>query len=115
VSRATYMQLADLALLNDWADHLRQMFPPPAFTPMLVGSALTRADYRDVDVRVILPYDAWERLADVMDVRRLNVTLSLWGRTATGLPIDCQVQSQYEADNERKNPRRPLGNPRSDP
>ena len=29
---------------------------------------------------------------------RLNVCLSLWGKTVTGSPIDCQVQQQTEAN-----------------
>ena len=95
-TRATYMQVADVRLLDDWAVHLGQMFGNEV--PYLVGSALIKPDHRDVDVRIVLDDDAYANLAACVSINRLNVCLSLWGKTVTGLPIDCQVQQQTEAN-----------------
>lgn len=106
--RATYMQLSDVKLLEDWGRNLREMFLFD--TPYVVGSALQRADYRDVDVRIMLADETFDWLEGVVNVDRLNVCLSLWGRTATGLPIDCQVQQRSAANKAYgKQRRNPLG------
>lgn len=94
--RATYLQLSDVRNLDMWGRELRAMFNHTAY---LVGSALVRPDYRDVDVRIVLPDDDIERLAAVVDLGRLHVALSVWGQKVTaGLPIDCQVQSATEGE-----------------
>ena len=66
-------------------------------TPYLVGSALDRADYRDVDVRVILDDDAY---AAMFRGRVPGKVQPLWSLLCssismqlghiTGLPIDFQ-------------------------
>lgn len=94
-TRATYLQLSDVRLLDAWGRELREMWGHTAY---LVGSALVRPDYRDVDVRIVLPDDSIDHLAQVVDLGRLNLSLSLWGQKATGLPIDCQVQSVTEGE-----------------
>ncbi len=103
--RVTFLQLADLRVLDSWGRELRDMFNHTAY---LVGSSLTRPDYRDVDVRVIVPTDTFDLFASVVDVGRLNVALSLWGAHVTGLPIDCQVQS-VDAGADETGPIRPVG------
>lgn len=104
--RATYLQLSDVRLLDMWGRELHDMW---GYTAYLVGSALVRPDYRDVDVRIVLPDDVVEQLAEVMDLGRLHVALSLWGQRATGLPIDCQVQAASAADSEPAHLIRPIG------
>lgn len=86
---------------------------------MLVGSSLTRQDYRDVDLRMILfdedfaarfPNSGWLMLA--------NAAMSDWLATTTGLPIDFQFQSMTEANSPEHDGkgRHPLGLPiRFDP
>ena len=78
----------------------------------IVGSVLTRADYRDVDLRVILPDSEYERVfvstrngVDGMaqgmhDQFRMLIqtAISAMLRQTTGLQIDFQVQSQTEAN-----------------
>lgn len=69
----------------------------------LVGSALDRADYRDVDVRVILEDDAFDRLAALTDIAQgrqssFNLAFSALGERMTGLPIDFQIQRMTEAN-----------------
>lgn len=109
--RHTQLGPAEVRLLDDWGKALRSAFPD-AFGAYLVGSSITRADWRDIDVRIILPDDAFDRLASAVMPRRLNLMLTLWGRQVTGLPIDCQVQPQRLATERYplpQHPRNPLG------
>lgn len=76
-------------------------------TPYLVGSVLTRRDYRDVDVRIILGEETFERLfggnVDWRTNRELtlaNMALSALAREMTGLDVDCQVQRIDDANTE---------------
>jgi hypothetical protein len=80
----------------------------------LVGSAMTRPDYRDVDVRLILPDETFKRLTldDPRVHRLLNVALSNLVDAAAGLrrPVDFQVQSMTEANSiAGQTARNPLG------
>lgn len=109
--RHTMLGPADVRLLDDWGKALRNAFPQ-AFGAYLVGSAMTRVDPRDIDVRIILPDDVFASLAAAIQPRRLNLMLTLWGRQVTGLPIDCQVQPQELANRlypSAQHPRNPLG------
>lgn len=75
----------------------------------LVGSAMTRRDYRDVDVRCILPDEDFARWFPGLDVNGvahdarwslLCSSISLWLSKHTGLPIDFQIQRRTEANAE---------------
>lgn len=86
----------------------------------LVGSALQRQDWRDVDVRYIMRDDqfavlfpdanmdpgTWEQ-----DPRwlLLNTSISAWLKQQTGLPIDFQIQPQTHANERHHGPRNALG------
>ena len=105
MSRATFLHISDGELLNDWGRHLFATFHFQHM-PYHVGSSLTRADWRDVDVRVMVPDDAYAQITTLFDVRRLNLALSLWGQKVTGLPIDCQVQCISEGNGEHGGLRR---------
>jgi hypothetical protein len=70
-----------------------------------VGSSLTRKDWRDVDVRLILPDDDFEerfgRGASAETHPKLGaVTLAFaaLGQKMTGLPIDFQIQPLTHAN-----------------
>lgn len=70
-----------------------------------VGSSLQTTEWRDVDVRLILPDDEYERLfgdpaRDWASARwRAHVlAFSALGRSMTGLPIDFQIQQQTHAN-----------------
>lgn len=85
-------------------------------TPYLVGSALDRADYRDVDVRVILADEVYDRWFGVYNTDRTNPlwsllssSISLQLRQMTGLPIDFQLQQFTAANKAHHGPRDPLG------
>lgn len=72
-----------------------------AYGCYLVGSATERPDYRDVDVRMIMPAKAFKRLTlNSPHVHRLlNVAFSQMVDAAAGLrrPVDFQIQSQAES------------------
>lgn len=109
--RHTQLGPADVRLLDDWGKALRSTFPT-AFGAYHVGSSMIRKDYRDIDVRIIMPDDDFAALAAVVAPRRLNLMLTLWGQRVTGLPVDCQVQPQTLANEQypgREHPRNPLG------
>lgn len=95
--RSTFLLLSDFERLEDWCRMVRVIFNS---TPYLVGSATERADYRDVDVRVVLDVDAFAALSRgrLDSIRFLNRALSVWGRAETGLPIDFQVQCGTETE-----------------
>lgn len=95
--RFNYLTPHQFASLVDWAIHVRDMF---GAMPYQVGSSLDRPDYRDVDVRLILPDADFAKLGKRVKVWRLNHVVSMWGCTSTGLLIDFQIQSMTEANGE---------------
>lgn len=83
--------------------------------PYHVGSSLDRKDWRDVDVRLILPDDEFEALfgtnRSAGTNRRLSaVTLafSALGKEMTGLPVDFQIQPETHANEKYPGPRSAL-------
>lgn len=108
MDRATYLTMSEYRLLDDWGANLRRMFPGYG-GPYLVGSALTTADHRDVDVRLMLDDPEYEALASAVLLADLNLTVSLWGQQVTGLPIDFQVQLTEAANADFNGRRHPLG------
>lgn len=109
MSRATYLQLTDLRLLESWGQDVCSMFRGEM--PYLVGSSMTRPDYRDVDVRMLLPDHQHAKLKKRVNLQQLGLTVSLWGQRVTGLPIDFQVQQRTAANEKYDAPRRPLAMP----
>lgn len=86
----------------------------------LVGSAIERPDWRDVDVRYILDDDAFRVLFPdaplewggwEFDPRWLLLTtmVSTWLRKQTGLPVDFQFQPMTHANERHSKPRHALG------
>lgn len=82
-----------------------------------VGSSLRKADWRDVDIRLILDDDSfarefpragdhWEH-----DTRWIVLTTAISERLSrlTGLPIDFQIQPQTHANARHKGPRNAVG------
>jgi hypothetical protein len=87
------------------------------FGCFLVGSALERPDWRDVDVRYIMADsefatlfpdagEHWEH-----DARWLLLTVSISERLSkvTGLPVDFQFQPQTHANERHTGPRHSIG------
>ena len=84
----------------------------------LVGSAARRPDWRDVDIRLIMPDDEFEKLFPTagnnceFDQRWLLLitSISAWMSEQTSLPIDFQFQKMSKANETYKGrPRSALG------
>jgi hypothetical protein len=117
MGRGTYLSPPDFRRL-DWACRpVAEAFDAPVY---LVGSVLERADYRDIDLRLILPDDEVERLFGIhpkdnpreSSVRALlDVALSDLIARAANLrsPVDFQIQSMSEANVPEHGSRNPIG------
>jgi len=74
-----------------------------------VGSSLTRPDYRDVDLRCMLPDDEYDRMfsgeGGAAFAKFLSVAISEWMQARSGLPIDFQFQRATDANKEFPGPR----------
>lgn len=104
--RIGYLSPHDMFRLDLACKPIREAYGPP----YLVGSALHRADYRDVDVRLILPDEDYDRLVPTPEVRTmLSVAFTAYLREATGLPVDFGVQRCTEANAAFPSWRNPLG------
>jgi hypothetical protein len=85
--------------------------------PYLVGSAARGKEWRDVDVRLMLPDDEFDALfpkhtrPDQTDGRwaLICAAISELGRVRTGLPIDFQIQRTTEANELYEGVRHALG------
>lgn len=72
--------------------------------PYLVGSALQRKDWRDIDVRLMLQDEEYERLGDPRHTdmsgkwHAFVLAFSALGKSMTGLPVDFQIQQQSRAN-----------------
>jgi hypothetical protein len=83
----------------------------------LVGSALERPDWRDVDLRYIMADDEFAKLFPSagqyweQDARWLLLTVSISERLSklSGLPVDFQIQPQTHANERHKGPRHSIG------
>jgi hypothetical protein len=81
-----------------------------------VGSSLNKQDYRDVDVRLLLPSDKYQSLGfgnpqyPHRNVRWVSYVkaFSLLGQQMTGLPIDFQIQDLADANKQYSGPRSAL-------
>ena len=89
--------------LEEFGMHLWHTFGKPAYR---VGSSMTSKQWRDVDVRLILDDDEYEKmgLGDPDHPHSnpkwvaLTLAFSELGRKLTGLPIDFQIQQQSQAN-----------------
>ena len=102
--RANYLQLSDFFLLENWCEQVARMYNE---YPYLVGSSATQPNWRDVDVRLMLPDEMFDLLFPFQKsdwnhlhprLRFLNLAMSVWGQKVTGLPIDFQFQQNSEAN-----------------
>lgn len=113
MTRATYLLLTDFERIEEWCQKVRRIFAGVGHVGVfLVGSALTRADYRDIDLRLMLTDETWDtgRWSDPVRTRYVNAMFSTWGQRETGLPIDFQVQRMGTANASfGDKPRDPMG------
>ena len=116
MNRADYIPAPHKFNLNMACRALAEAFGPHIF---LVGSAHEKRDYRDVDVRVMLPDEDWERLFPGLDPGRAQLdplwsimcaAISLYLSQHSDLPVDFQIQQRTKANEEYpKEKRGPLG------
>jgi hypothetical protein len=105
-TRATMLSPGLLFALDNACRPIRAAFDR---APMLVGSALRKRTYRDVDVRLILEDDDYARLT-VERWSMISIAISAYLAAATGLPVDFQVQQMTAAAEKVGGlPRNPLG------
>ena len=114
----TYAPAPALLLLDQASIIIARAF---GCVPYLVGSSLHTRDYRDVDVRVMVDDEQYERLFPGITTGAvgrgtchpmwslLNSAISAQLAAMTGLPIDFQVQRTDDANARYKGPRVPLG------
>lgn len=82
--------------------------------PYHVGSSLDRKDWRDIDVRLILPDDEFEQMFGTLKnycnpkLAAITLAFSALGKEMTGLPIDFQIQPQTHANERYPGPRSAL-------
>jgi hypothetical protein len=100
--------------LQEFGEHVWRAF---GHIPYHVGSSLREKDgWRDVDVRLMLPDDEYERMGlgdptRPQDSQRWVSIILAWsafGQQLTGLPIDFQIQQQSYANAEFKSARSAL-------
>lgn len=78
----------------------------------LVGTAMDRGPYRDVDVRLMLNDKRYDRLCKTFGqntVNFLGLAIGEYLASRTGLPIDFQFQRITEANENHHGARNPLG------
>lgn len=102
MSRANYLTVAEHYELMQACRDVVEAFDDV----FLVGSALLRPSYRDVDVRAMLDDEDFDR--SFGDARRralVNVAISRLLSARTGLPIDFQIQRRSDANASHSGPR----------
>lgn len=76
----------------------------------LVGSCLERANFRDVDVRMILSDEAFAQLFPTPKIVRLSsIAISEWLSARTGVPVDFQFQQMTDANEKYPGTRNAIG------
>lgn len=117
--RSNYLPAPHFFLLNHACCIVNDAFD--GLCCYLVGSCLLRRDYRDVDVRVILDDEHFDRLfpgatcgASHAPQRHplwslMCTSIALMLKDQTGLPIDFQIQRQTQANEQFNGHRDALG------
>ncbi len=113
-TRANWLPAPHYFHLNQCCDFINRAFGK--FGCYLVGSSLQHRDYRDVDVRFIMDDKAFDEMFKGSGETCANaywsllcLTISLWLRQQTGLPVDFQIQKQSHANEKHKGIRSALG------
>jgi hypothetical protein len=105
MSRSSYLTPSEMYTLCVAVEPLDAAFNT---TPMLVGSVLTRPDYRDIDVRMVLMNDEYDHLfatengGRLHNLMRFTITEWLNNRANLSHPIDFDIQRMTEANIENE-------------
>lgn len=105
VTKVNYLTVSENAALKLACEPINRAFGG-GYGIYHVGSSITRHDYRDVDVRLILDDAEFERLfgtgkksPSTLDLWFLMCwAISEWMKHRTGLPVDFQIQSMAMAN-----------------
>lgn len=112
---AHYLTVLDYFNLDQAVKVLGQTFH---YNVYLVGSVLTRPNFRDVDLRCMLDDEDYDKLfsSSYNDLncdhmrKVMNISISSWLKSLTGLPVDFQFQKTSEANKEfPRQPRSSIG------
>lgn len=117
--KASYVGVPAIFKLKLACMHLEQAYGE-SFGCYLVGSALDRADWRDVDVVMILDDEGFQREFPDAEIRGgafecdpkwliQTVAISEWLKAQSGLPIDFKFQPQTWANERHKGVRHAIG------
>ena len=101
--RVNYLTVEQAFVLNEACRIVLDAFTHCCYGVYQVGSSLFRPNYRDVDVRCIIPRENWPVAFgsnDSTTVKFLNVAISCYLRERTGLPVDFQFQIAELANEE---------------
>lgn len=112
--RANYLPSPQALLLSQACLFVSQAFDSH---PYLVGSCLHKRDFRDVDVRLILEDERYDRMFGTgTETENLNAywsllctSISMYLSTVSGLPVDFQIQRMTQANAKHSGPRNALG------
>jgi len=118
--KASYVGVPAIFKLKLACRHINDAYGEAGYGCYLVGSALERPDWRDVDVVFIMGDDQFQKEFPAAEIRggafqldakwMLNsISLSMWLREQTGLPIDFKMQPQTWANDRHKGARIALG------
>lgn len=99
--RGHFLQVSEFYALNLACVPLQKEFE----NVYLVGSVLTRPDWRDVDVRCLLEEKAYVYLGCEV----LRAAVSEWLKARTGLPVDFDFQFIEQANKDFPGQRCALG------
>jgi len=107
--RADYLPRDALFALHTGCSEIKKSFQTVGV--YLVGSAIDRPDYRDVDVRAIMRDEDFDATFSGHGPRfaLTCMALSAWLKNLTGLPIDFQFQRMSIANERHKGERHSLG------
>lgn len=111
--RASYLGVSETYALNAAVIPVDAVLGDFGYGTYMVGSCLTKKDYRDVDLRFIMKDEEFDRLFSKQRSGLhllFNVAISEWLQRRTNLPIDFQVQRQTDCNEEFKgHPRNAMG------
>lgn len=116
MKRSNWLPAPQAYLLNQMCVIVNKAFDD-SYGCYLVGSALKRRDYRDVDVRFIMADTEYDKLFGTTMPAHMHplwslmcTSISLFLQTHTGLPVDFQIQQMTRANAENENEEHhPLG------
>lgn len=107
MTRANWIAAPEYFALNQACVAINAAFN--GFGCYLVGSALERRDHRDVDVRYIMDDDEFDAMFRAGGTTRdaywslICLSVSVWLREQTGLPVDFQIQRQSDCNADPQN------------